>query len=196
MECCSDAQRGALTVRMINVNNESNVIDTIRTAHAMLDGVTPLKGNCGKLCGAVCCQADESGENGMLLLPFEQQLYQTPIENFPFHLVDDNRLYIGGKRMVCEGRCVRELRPFACRIFPLRNRIAMGDNGQVTGVTPEIDPGAWVVCPLPEEGGLRAMNPVFIRAVKAAGELLCKNADILAALLSEQRTLDEMRTFF
>ncbi len=173
----------------------ADALKTIRKAHAILDGITPLKGNCGKLCGAACCQADESGENGMLLLPFEQLLYQMPIENFPFHMADDNRLYTGGKRLVCEGRCIREFRPFACRIFPLRNRITMGENGQVTDVTPEIDPGAWAVCPLPEEGGLRAMSPAFISAVKAAGELLCKNADILAALLNEQRAIDEMRTF-
>ena len=96
----------------------------LEEARAALGELTPLKRDCGRLCGAACCQPDETGLNGMLLFPFEESRYRRPIEGFSFRLVDDDTLFKGGKRLVCEGTCPREHRPLACRIFPLRLRIA------------------------------------------------------------------------
>ena len=61
-------------------------------------------------------------------------LYKEPIEGMPFHLADDDTLYKGGKRFVCEGKCSRADRPLACRIFPLRMRVERADGKPV--VTP------------------------------------------------------------
>ncbi|MEG1472022.1 MAG: hypothetical protein RSD76_06230, partial [Clostridia bacterium] len=57
-------------------------VKVLSAARELLADVTPLKTNCGKLCGGACCQADESGENGMLLFPFEETFYEKPIEGF------------------------------------------------------------------------------------------------------------------
>ena len=49
--------------------------DTVRAAREMLEKVTPLKGDCGRVCGAACCRPDETGRGGMLLFPGEEALY-------------------------------------------------------------------------------------------------------------------------
>lgn len=165
----------------------------LRQAYEALGEWTPLKTNCGKLCGAACCQSDESGENGMLLFPHEEWFYRKPIDGFPFHLAEDDALFKGGKRLVCQGSCPREFRPLACRLFPLRIRLVSDPLGEKTVVFPEIDPRSWCCCPLPEQGGLRAMSDEFIQGVRRAGECLIRNDDMLEALYNEQKLLDEMR---
>ena len=163
----------------------------LRDAYDILGDLTPLKMNCGKLCGAACCQSDDSGENGMLLFPFEECFYEKPIEGFPFHLADDDTLFKGGKRLVCEGTCPREHRPLACRLFPPRIRV-MVDESSEPYAKPEIDPRGWCCCPILEQGGLRAMSQEFIEAVRLCGECLMKNTHMLEALYNEQRLMDEL----
>lgn len=170
-------------------------LKALREAREILEKVTPLKINCGKLCDGACCKDDESGENGMLLFPFEAEFYKKPIEGFPYHLADDDTLFKGGKRFVCEGSCPREHRPLACRLFPLRITLITDDIGLDTEVEAEIDPRAWCYCPILEQGGLRAMSTDFADAVKRAGEVLVKNDYMLEALHNEQLLIDEMGQF-
>ena len=178
---------------IMNAINRRSALHALEEAKAALGSLTPLKINCGKICGGACCEPDESGENGMLLFPFEEELYKEPIEGFPFRLIDDDTLFKGGKRFVCEGKCSREHRPLACRLFPLRIRLECDQTGDETRAVAELDPRAWAVCPLLEQGGLRAMSQDFIKAVAQAGEALAQDASMLEALHNEQRLLDEMR---
>jgi hypothetical protein len=181
------------TGRLMDVLAAPFVLKRLRAAREMLSGVTPLVSDCGRLCGAACCQPDETGENGMLLFPFEDRLYRRPIEGFAFRLVDDDRLIRGGKRLICQGSCPREHRPLMCRVFPLRMKVLTDEETQTARAAAEIDPRAWAVCPLPERGGLRAISDVFVKRVEDAGNLLCGNVYLLEALLNEQRMIDEMR---
>ena len=166
---------------------------TLTAARALLENETPLKADCGRLCGHACCQPDETGDNGMLLYPFEERFYQKPIPGFAFTLHPDDRLVKGGWRLVCQGTCPRAHRPLACRIFPLRMRLDANEAQGTASVTAELEPRAWALCPLPEQGGLRAMNATFIGAVEAAGTLLSRNTTLLEAMLAEQATVDELR---
>ena len=50
-------------------------LDTVMAARALLKDLTPLKRDCGRSCGAACCQSDEDGQGGMLLFPGEEKLY-------------------------------------------------------------------------------------------------------------------------
>lgn len=168
-------------------------LGALRDAYDILGELTPLKSDCGRLCDGACCQSDETGENGMLLFPYEEWFYRKPMEGFAFHLVPDDSLYPGGKRLVCQGTCPRAARPLACRLFPLRLRLQTDDQGAHTDVIPEIDPRSWVCCPLPEQGGLRAMRQDFVDAARRAGQRLIQNDDMLEALYNEQRLIDEMR---
>lgn len=180
---------------IMNMLAKPGAVKALEEARAMLEKVTPLKMNCGKLCGGACCQPspDDDGENGMLLFPFEEEFYKEPIEGMPFHLADDDTLFKGGKRFVCEGKCSRADRPLACRIFPLRMKVETNEETEETRVVAEIDPRAWCVCPLLEQGGMRAMSQDFVKTVEAAGNVLVKNVYMLEALYNEQRLLDEMR---
>lgn len=171
------------------------VLRRLRKARELLQNETPLKLDCGRLCGGACCQPDEGGENGMLLYPFEERLYRKPIEGFAFRLIDDDTLYKGGKRLVCEGACPREHRPLACRVFPLRMKLECDPDGSHTRVVAELDPRARAVCPLPKEGGMRAMRPEFAQAVTDAGNALVGSVYMLEALENEQRLVDEWLRF-
>ena len=178
---------------IMNLLSKRGAVQTLKDARAALGELTPLKRDCGRLCAAACCQPDETGLNGMLLFPFEETFYSRPIEGFPFRLIDDDTLYKGGKRLVCEGVCPREHRPLACRIFPLLIRVETDASGEQVHCTAELDPRAWCVCPLLEQGGLRAMDPAFVAAVSQAGDVLVRNVYMLEALYNEQRMIDEMR---
>lgn len=160
-------------------------------ARALLENTTPTRLDCGRMCGAACCRDDESGENGMLLYPFEQDFYKKPIPGFDFHLVQDDSLYKGGYRLVCKGECSREHRPLACRLFPLRVKVSAV--GEETQVKAELDPRAFICCPLAEQGGLCAVSGTFIEAVEAAGRCMVRSTDLLEALYREQDLIDEMR---
>ena len=165
----------------------------LQAARELLSDVTPLKTDCGRLCDGACCQSDESGENGMLLFPYEDRLYRKPIPGFDYRLVPDSTVVKGGFRLVCEGQCPREHRPLACRLFPLRLRIVFQEDGNAVIAKPEIDPRAWVCCPLPEQGRLNAFHADFVTAVEEAGTLLAQNLFQLEFLTREQDVLDEMR---
>ncbi|HNW86746.1 MAG TPA: hypothetical protein PLP25_04545 [Candidatus Limiplasma sp.] len=169
------------------------VVRKLQQARILLETVTPLKTDCGRLCDGACCKADETGENGMLLFPFEERFYQKPVEGFAFRLTEDDGIHKNGKRLICEGHCPREHRPLACRIFPLRIRVLSEQGGNVNRAVAELDPRAWAVCPLLEEGGLRAMSRDFIKAVEEVGALFCKNVYLLEALLNEQKFIDDSR---
>ena len=49
-------------------------LSAVLRAHALLDALTPLKTDCGRLCDGACCQGDET--TGMLLFPGEDALYE------------------------------------------------------------------------------------------------------------------------
>ncbi len=164
-------------------------------ARRLLEDVTPLKRDCGRLCGGACCQSDESGQNGMLLYPFEESFYRKPIEGFDFRLVDDDTLTKGGKRLICEGSCPREHRPLKCRLFPLRLRVVTDDDGATAHCEAELEPAAWAVCPLCEQG-VQALSQAFVAAAKQAGDELIRQTDLLEALYHEQEIIDETRKIF
>lgn len=47
----------------------SVLIPMYMKAYRMLEKLTPLQGDCGKLCGSRCCGGDDS--RGMLLFPHD-----------------------------------------------------------------------------------------------------------------------------
>ena len=129
-----------------------SAISAVLAARELLDHLTPLKTDCGRLCGAACCQGDEN--TGMLLFPGEETLY----ENCAFADVLPLDYSLGGTQahlLVCRGRCEREMRPLACRLFPLF--LKFKENG-VTKL--RIDARAKSVCPLTDYG-IKSLDPDF-----------------------------------
>jgi len=139
--------------------------DKIRAARALLLNETPLRRDCGAICGAACCQPDEDGRGGMLLFPGEEPLYD-PCPDWAS--LSETPIVIHGKQLLfltCGGRCPREDRPLACRVFPL------APTAQRQRATVALDIRAWPVCPL-MQSGMGGLSRAFIAAGQSAAELL------------------------
>ena len=158
----------------------------VSAAREKLKNVTPLKKDCGRVCGARCCRPLEGEETGMLLFPGEAEAYADSEGWVVRHAAQ-------GDIVVCPGTCDREERPLSCRLFPLLPLI--GDDGAIRVVT---DLRARAVCPLARQGK-SALDPEFIDAVREAGELLAQSEEqalFLDVLEAEQEELRELRKKF
>ena len=158
----------------------------VSAAREKLKNVTPLKKDCGRVCGARCCRPLEGEETGMLLFPGEAEAYADR-EGWTVRRASQ------GDMVVCPGTCDREERPLSCRLFPLLPLI--GNDGEIRVVT---DLRARAVCPLARQGK-SALDPAFIEAVREAGELLAQSEEqamFLDVLEEEQEELRELRKKF
>lgn len=147
--------------------------DAVLTARKLLDTLTPLKTDCGRLCGGACCQGDE--QTGMLLFPGEDALYT----DCGFARVLSADFSLGGEAahlLVCRGTCPRGERPLACRLFPLFLRFDAQGEPRIA-----LDPRARAVCPLTDYG-LSALDGAFVAAAQRAYALLMEDARCAAYL--------------
>lgn len=156
--------------------------ETLKKARELLADVTPLKTDCGKVCGARCCRPLEAEETGMLLFPGEEEAYRGKagwtLRGTP-----------AGTVAICSGSCERDERPLACRIFPLLPVI------RNEGVKVAADQRARPVCPLLRQG-IRGMDPAFTDAVREAGKLLAADPvhrKFMEMLTEEQDELKSLR---
>jgi hypothetical protein len=140
--------------------------------YKLFTDVTPLKQDCGVLCGGACCKGDEN--TGMRLFPHEET---------PLRVVETE----GARYAVCGGACSREDRPLSCRIFPFFPTV--DEKGKVHVVA---DLRAGSVCPLARHSEEVAFDPCFLRRVKKAGKLLARDAEGLAFLKEITREIEEV----
>ena len=156
----------------------SAAADALAAARALLEHITPLTGDCGRLCGAACCDSlpGEREETGMLLFPGEAALYEGAegfrVEEAP-----------AGELLICSGRCERAERPLSCRMFPLLPVL------REDGIHAVRDERARAVCPL-WRAGKSGLLPEFVEAVRQAGEALRQDPRQEAFL---QRLTDEQK---
>jgi hypothetical protein len=146
-------------------------------AYAILDELTPLRTDCGVVCGKACCQGDET--QGMRLFPHERTV-------LPVTDTED-----GGKLAVCAGNCCRADRPLACRIFPLFPYIH--DDGHISV---ETDLRAYRLCPLATHPEAVRFDPQFVRAVRQVGRLLAQDPEIRAYMKEVSAEIDIFRQFY
>ncbi len=153
----------------------------VLAARELLESLTPLKTDCGRLCQGACCQGDEA--TGMLLFPGEEALYA----DCAFARVVPTGFSLGGtpaQLLVCDGRCDRKNRPLACRLFPLFLKFREDQTPVL-----RMDARARAVCPLTDYG-MKALDPEFRQAARRAYDLLLEDK-VCAAYL---RALDEAFT--
>ena len=156
--------------------------DTLKKAREILAEVTPLKGDCGRVCGARCCRPLETEETGMLLFPGEAEMYRGK----PGWTLRETA---AGTLAVCPGTCERSERPLACRVYPLLPVIREGR------VKAAADQRARAFCPLLRQG-IRGMDPAFTEAVREVGKLLAEDAaqrEFMEKLTAEQDELKARR---
>ena len=130
-------------------------------ARSLLENMTPMTRDCGRNCGAACCQPDEDGQGGVFLFPGEEEL----LGDATWANVMEETVMLGGKRarmLVCIGRCEREKRPLGCMIFPLTPRLC--EDGRVDV---GFDLRARAMCPLLRYG-MTGLRRDFVGAVREA----------------------------
>jgi len=152
--------------------------EAVLEARKLLEYLTPLKTDCGRLCQGACCQGDET--TGMLLFPGEEAFY----EDCSFARIMPAGFALGGRDVllfVCDAACERSNRPLACRLFPLFHKF------KEDGVTKlRMDVRAKSVCPLTDYG-IKALDPDFKQAARRAYDILLEDEACAAYL----RELDE-----
>lgn len=161
--------------------------------YKLFDKVTPIKVDCGQLCGSACCIGDDTG---MFLFPGENEVYKIlepewlKIEKTDFYYEFDGKKYNVPIAM-CKGKCDRFERPLACRIFPLTPY--MDKEGKISVI---IDPRAKGICRLAKGFYLEDFDDKFVKNVERTFCLLSKNKRIRAFLEAYSRYLDEFLRFF
>lgn len=134
--------------------------ELILKAYEILNTLTPLKSDCGRLCGAACCKGNN--DTGMLLFPGEEELYKDRNE---FKIIHTQKYPL----LVCNGTCSRDARPLSCRIFPLA---VVNDNGFIKIIA---DPRGIPVCPLYRQALSGKLDINFKKAVKEVAKLLSQS---------------------
>lgn len=141
-------------------------MNAVLRARALLDTLTPLTTDCGRLCGGACCKGDAG--TGMLLFPGEDALYA----GCAFGRVIPADFALGGHPamlFICEGRCPRAQRPLACRLFPLFLAFTKGGGTRV-----RMDTRAASVCPL-YGYGTAGLSEAFVAAAREAYDALLED---------------------
>lgn len=156
----------------------------LRRVYSLLENVTPLKYDCGKLCENACCKGNvfSDCDEGMMLLPFEKDL----LYDKGFEIRDSEQ----GSVIFCDGKCDRRNRPFMCRIFPYYIRIRkIGESTKINILT---DPRALSFCPVARKIKGARTNILFKRNVLRCARILMKDKDIAAELLKTSEECDSI----
>lgn len=151
----------------------------LREAYALLEKATPMgRNDCGELCGAICCTS-KTGDS-MELFPYEKEIFES-LEGFE---VTDGEVPL----VKCTGRCNRDERPLACRIYPLFPMV-IRENGEEK-IAVVYDPRAASACPLCAER-IR-LDRRFVRAVRRAGKYLLSDPVAAEHLRTTSEYLEDL----
>lgn len=136
--------------------------DILEKVYQLTNNTAPRSFDCGELCSKRCCYNLSKSENlsGMALLPYEKEFLTSKGAKYSYDKNED------GDILVCDGGCDRNLRPFACRIFPYY--IDILDDG----IEIKKDLRAASVCPLLTNEISKRPSIYFLRSIKKAARLL------------------------
>ena len=158
--------------------------ERLEQARELLLNVTPMNRDCGRICGAACCQPDEDGQGGVFLFPGEEDL--VGLDWATISHVDGGPGE--GLMFTCGGTCDRNRRPLGCMIFPLtpetdgKGRVAM-----------RFDARSRPLCPL-LRNGLMGLRSDFREAARQAMQLIASDPEGLR-FLREWEALERQYDF-
>lgn len=158
--------------------------DSLNKAYELLENCTPLKFDCGALCGGKCCKGGDN--DGMILFPGEEKYYAG---KSGFTVKKD--LATGCLSVVCSGECSRTERPLSCRIFPFFFYAAEKD-GKIR-IRPGEDIRARGVCPL--VGSEDGYNREFERKMRIAASFLEQDAEMCRFLNGITKKITDFGAF-
>ena len=153
----------------------------------MLENITPLSIDCGKLCDGACCAVTDE-VTGMYLFPGENVMYEKMPSWGEIHETDFT--YDGGKYIdlfTCEGKCDRKLRPLSCRIFPLAPYAKRGERMKVI-----MDIRGRGMCPLASAMRIEDLSEEFVDAVTKAMNVCMLNRQTREFIYSLSESIDDL----
>ena len=118
---------------------------TYKAIYRLLDRVSVLDFDCGKLCNSICCTKEGSQEMGIYLLPGEDKVQdrkdswlrwsEEDTDDYDFPESWKGKVFF----VQCDGpgSCKRNLRPLQCRTFPLAPHI--DEEGDLTMVYNDLE---------------------------------------------------------
>lgn len=151
-------------------------------AYQILQTLTPLSQDCGKLCNKSCCQGRDP-ESGMYLYPEEDEL-QAQNSFLKILTVDFSNYQCA--LAVCNGECQRTRRPLACRVFPLVPYLSLKNN-----LILKMDPRAIAICPLARNLSRFELDRLFVIKAREAFRMLIEDADVKEFVSWQSRLIDE-----
>ena len=168
---------------------------TWQAIYRLLDRVSPIKYDCGTLCGAICCTCKETSEEelGIYLYPGEEKLHSRK-DNWLEWTVEDAEdfefpdSWIGKIYFVkCKTppKCPRSERPLQCRTFPLSPYIS---NCGVLELIKNYEDLPYS-CPLIDKD--IPLNDNFIRATYTVWSHLIKDPLIYDLIEMDSRNMDK-----
>ena len=142
--------------------------------YAMLEKLTPLATDCGKLCGQKCCSLREEGL-GMYLFPGEESMFCTELWCSIQSYQGGEEYFTGPVKHIlnCRGKCPREKRPLACRLFPLAPYLSSQGKLEII-----FDGDALFICPLVKLNKMESLDPAFRQAVYKVWEELLQSPSL------------------
>lgn len=149
-----------------------------RYLYRITDTITPLHDDCGVLCGSACCQGGPGNDLGMYLFPGEEIMFTQKEDwlvwekhlprQFDFPASWQEPVYF----IRCNGSCPRELRPLACRLFPLTPHLQKDGTLLIIYETMELP----YRCPLIEQH--HVLQNQFIQMVQQVWQVLLRDQKI------------------
>jgi hypothetical protein len=159
--------------------------------YKLLNEVTPLPADCGRLCGSICCAEWEKGV-GMYLLPGEEVMFDRTEKwlTWQEHSADEYEFCPSWRGstcfVICRGVCPRNQRPFACRTFPVSPYLTPGGSLEM-----HLDDAAIPVCPLVQTGDINLLDRRFLARAMLAWEELIREPLIRDHVEWESRSMDK-----
>ncbi len=155
--------------------------------YQLLEDVTPLLTDCGRLCKKKCCSLEESGR-GVFLFPGEDKLFAKEtswcrVKGY----TGDNMHYTGSEPLMldCCGRCPRDKRPLVCRLFPMAPYLNREGSLEII-----FDPDAYFICPLSRLEDYEVLNKHFLDRVRQVWLLLMEDEEIVENVKAYSQRLD------
>ena len=167
---------------------------TWQAIYRLLNSVCPIDGDCGRLCGAACCTADDTDgeELGIYLYPGEEKLHSRKddwltwtVENAEdYEFPDSWRGNVYFVKCKTPPHCPRKERPLQCRTYPLSPYL---DEDGVLKLIYHFEDLPYA-CPLIEEE--IPLNDDFVKATYTVWAHLVRDPLIYDLVEAESRLLD------